>query len=78
MKKVSRFGEKPKPTVWSGIERQIKKLGLNYMVDPSENSSYRNTPFTISIDAREGITTGVSAQDRTITIRTASNINANP
>lgn len=58
------------------MEKQIKKLGLNYMVDPSENSSSRNTPFTVSIESRTGVTTGVSAEDRAKTILAASNINA--
>lgn len=50
---------------------QIKKLGLNYMVAPHENTSQKGTPFTVSIEAKEGITTGVSAQDRATTILTA-------
>jgi 3,4-dihydroxy 2-butanone 4-phosphate synthase/GTP cyclohydrolase II len=57
-------------------EAQIRKLGLNYMVDPSENTSSRHTPFTVSIEAKEGVTTGVSAIDRARTILAASNSNA--
>ncbi len=50
---------------------QLKKLGLNYMVPPHENTSQRGTPFTISIEAKTGVTTGVSAQDRATTILAA-------
>lgn len=35
------------------------------------NTARRGTPFTVSIEAREGIETGVSAKDRVTTIRTA-------
>lgn len=54
---------------------QLKKLGLIHMVPPHENTSRCGTPFTISIEAREGVTTGVSAHDRATTILTAVNIN---
>ena len=42
-------------------------FGLPPMVQ--NNSSKLNTPFTISIEAKDGITTGVSASDRVTTIR---------
>lgn len=58
------------------MEKQIKKLGLSYMVDPSNNTSSKNTPFTVSIEAKFGVTTGVSAADRSATILAASNANA--
>jgi len=44
------------------------RLELPPMVQ--ENRSAFGTPFTVSVDAREGITTGVSAHDRAVTIRT--------
>lgn len=44
-------------------------LNLPYMV--KENTSSFQTPFTISIEAKEGVTTGVSATDRLKTIQTA-------
>lgn len=50
---------------------QIKKLGLRDMVPHYENNSRHRTPFTISIEAKEGVTTGVSAADRAKTILTA-------
>lgn len=49
-------------------------LDLPYMV--KENTSSFQTPFTISIEAKEGITTGVSAKDRLTTIQVACDTNA--
>jgi 3,4-dihydroxy 2-butanone 4-phosphate synthase len=49
-------------------------LNLPYMV--KENTSSFQTPFTISIEAKEGVTTGVSAKDRLTTIKVAANKNA--
>jgi len=48
-------------------EPQLKRLGLGPMV--GQNRESRRTDFTVSVDAAEGITTGISAQDRTQTIR---------
>lgn len=45
------------------------KLGLRPMV--SRNTAPFGTAFTVSIDAKHGITTGVSAHDRAVTIRKA-------
>jgi 3,4-dihydroxy 2-butanone 4-phosphate synthase / GTP cyclohydrolase II len=39
----------------------------------ARNTSHRQTAFTVSIEAAEGITTGISAQDRVTTIRAAVN-----
>ena len=50
---------------------QAKKLGLTYM--SPVNQSRNKTAFTISIEAKKGITTGISAQDRAKTIKTAIN-----
>jgi 3,4-dihydroxy 2-butanone 4-phosphate synthase len=52
------------------------ELDLPYMV--KENTSHFQTPFTITIEATKGITTGVSASDRIKTIQTACNQNAKP
>jgi len=55
-------------------EDRTRQLGLPMMVE--DNESTFETPFTVSIDAREGITTGISANDRSITIQTAINSQA--
>jgi 3,4-dihydroxy 2-butanone 4-phosphate synthase len=54
----------------------LDRLQLPLMVENNE-SRYR-TAFTVSIEAREGVTTGVSAQDRVTTIRTAIADDAQP
>ncbi|MDP2138086.1 MAG: 3,4-dihydroxy-2-butanone-4-phosphate synthase [Candidatus Didemnitutus sp.] len=48
-------------------EPQLKRLGINPMVQ--QNREALRTAFTVSVDAAEGITTGISAFDRTRTIR---------
>lgn len=50
---------------------QINRLGLPPMA--KHNSSRHETAFTVSIEAREGVTTGISAADRSHTILTAIN-----
>lgn len=50
---------------------QIQRLGLPKMA--KQNSSRHETAFTVSIEAREGVTTGISAADRSHTILTAIN-----
>lgn len=47
----------------------MKRLGLSFM--EKKNIGENHTAFTTSIDARYGITTGVSAEDRTKTIHVA-------
>ncbi|WP_257276422.1 3,4-dihydroxy-2-butanone-4-phosphate synthase, partial [Endozoicomonas sp. SESOKO4] len=47
-------------------------LGLPPMVTSEDNSSGFGTPFTVSIEAAEGVTTGISAHDRARTIRVAA------
>ena len=54
---------------------RIKKLGLPMMA--LNNDSRHQTAFTISIEAREGITTGISAADRAKTISDAINPDKN-
>ena len=52
-------------------KKQIDKLKLPLM--SPINKSRMQTAFTISIEAKRGITTGISAQDRAKTIRAAIN-----
>lgn len=52
------------------------RLGLPLMTN--RNGSRFGTNFTVSIEAREGISTGISAADRATTIRTAVADNARP
>jgi len=57
-------------------EDRIRQLDLPMMVD--DNRSSRSTAFTISIEARKGVTTGISAADRAHTILTAVANGAGP
>jgi len=41
---------------------------LEIPMSPSNNNDKFSTPFTVSIDARDGVTTGVSVEDRMVTI----------
>lgn len=50
-------------------DAELRRLALPPMV--SNNGSRHGTAFTVSIEAREGVTTGVSAADRVATIRAA-------
>ncbi len=50
---------------------RIDNLGLPMMA--VNNSSRHETPFTVSIEAREGVSTGISAADRSLTVATAIN-----
>ena len=54
---------------------QAKRLNLSLM--SPVNQSRNKTAFTISIEARRGITTGISAKDRARTIKIASKKNVN-
>src|SRR3972149_9574260 len=47
--------------------KRLDELGLPLMVD--NNSALHGTQFTVTIDAIEGTTTGISAVDRSLTIK---------
>ena len=55
---------------------RCRQLNLPLMV--SDNASPYHTNFTVSIEAAEGVTTGISAYDRALTIRTAVRPDAKP
>ncbi len=50
------------------IGLRLDELGLSLMVD--KNTAKLRTPFTISVDAVRGTSTGISAHDRAVTVRT--------
>ena len=56
--------------------KKCQELHLPQMVQ--HNTCVNNTAFTISIEAKEGVTTGVSAHDRYVTITTAARADAKP
>lgn len=53
------------------VEHQLRRLGLGPMV--ASNRESQRTDFTVSVDAAEGVTTGISAYDRTRTIQLLAN-----
>jgi len=55
-------------------EEHAQRLGLRPMVE--QNRSRHGTNFTVSIEAAEGIATGISAHDRALTIRIAASAGA--
>ncbi|BBD80789.1 3,4-dihydroxy-2-butanone-4-phosphate synthase [Aerosticca soli] len=57
-------------------EQRARQLGLRPMV--SDNTSPYHTNFTVSIEAAQGVTTGISAHDRARTIQVAVKPDAKP
>ncbi len=57
---------------------QALKLGLSPMVPPEENATAFGCDFTVSVDARRGVTTGISAEDRATTVRLLASPRAKP
>ncbi len=57
-------------------EQRTRQLGLHPMV--SDNTALHHTNFTVSIEAAEGVTTGISAHDRARTIQVAVKSDAKP
>ena len=55
---------------------RLDELGFQMMVD--KNNALHGTPFTVSVDAVEGATTGISAADRALTIKKIINANSKP
>lgn len=58
------------------LGHQLRRLGINPMA--SENRESHQTDFAISVDAAEGITTGISAYDRATTINILAEPNSHP
>jgi 3,4-dihydroxy 2-butanone 4-phosphate synthase / GTP cyclohydrolase II len=59
-------------------DEQVKRLELPLMSAPGRGGPPLGTAFTVTIEAREGVTTGISAADRAHTVRVASNPEAKP
>ena len=49
--------------------KQVQRLGLPLMVKEEDNISPHKTAFTISVEAAQGVSTGISAQDRARTVQ---------
>jgi 3,4-dihydroxy 2-butanone 4-phosphate synthase / GTP cyclohydrolase II len=59
-------------------EEQVARLELPMMSAPGRNGPPLGTAFTVSIEARTGVTTGISAADRAHTIKVAIGRDARP
>jgi 3,4-dihydroxy 2-butanone 4-phosphate synthase/GTP cyclohydrolase II len=58
------------------LGHQLRRLGISPMA--AENRESHGTDFAVSVDAAEGITTGISAYDRAATIRLLGDPDAHP
>ena len=58
------------------VEHQLRRLGISQMVP--ENRESQRTAFAVSVDAAEGISTGISAYDRAKTIAILADPHAQP
>ncbi len=56
----------------------LDRLGLSMMVPPEQNGTRHGTAFTVSVEAAEGVTTGISAYDRAKTIQVLTDPEATP
>jgi 3,4-dihydroxy 2-butanone 4-phosphate synthase/GTP cyclohydrolase II len=48
---------------------RLEELGIPMMVNPDDNGAMFGTAFTVSVEARSGVTTGISAADRAKTVQ---------
>jgi 3,4-dihydroxy 2-butanone 4-phosphate synthase/GTP cyclohydrolase II len=55
---------------------RLDELGLGMMVQ--NNTALLGTPFTVTVDAKKGTTTGISAKDRAITVQALIDPNTKP
>ena len=58
------------------IGRRLDELGIPQMVNRPQD--HMGTAFTVSVDAREGVTTGISAHERALTIQTVLDPKSRP
>jgi len=59
-------------------EEDLERLQLPLMVTNKENEEKLRTAFTVTVDAKEGTTTGVSAEDRAKTVKALSSPDSKP
>ncbi|CAD6243973.1 unnamed protein product [Miscanthus lutarioriparius] len=59
-------------------EDDLERLNLPLMVTTKENEEKLCTAFTVTVDAKEGTTTGVSAKDRAKTVMTLASPDSKP
>ncbi|KAL9244901.1 hypothetical protein vseg_018617 [Gypsophila vaccaria] len=59
-------------------EEDLERLQLPLMVSSKDNEDKLSTAFTVTVDAKRGTTTGVSAKDRAITVRALASRDSKP
>ncbi len=59
-------------------EEQVERLQLPLMKSPNRSGPTLGTAFTVSVEARSGVTTGISAADRAHTTRLAASPDCRP
>ncbi|MEO7112875.1 MAG: 3,4-dihydroxy-2-butanone-4-phosphate synthase [Polyangiaceae bacterium] len=59
-------------------EEQVERLALPMMTTPGRGGPPLGTAFTVSVESRTGVTTGISAADRAHTMRVAASPNCVP
>ena len=59
-------------------EEQVDRLALPMMTTPGRGGPPLGTAFTVSVEARTGVTTGISAADRSHTMRLAASPSCHP
>lgn len=78
-KAINFFLEKGRGVVCVPLMRErAEELNLPPMVPEGENTEVTHCEFTVSVDAKRGTTTGVSAYDRAVTIRALVNPRTRP
>lgn len=77
--KINFMAKEARGLICLALHRDIaESLNLSLMVPESENGTGQKTAFTVSIEAKTGVTTGISAFDRCRTIQVAVNPDAKP
>lgn len=64
--------------VYCPLCRDLDRLQIPLMVSSAENEELLYTAFTVTVDARHGTTTGISASDRTATVKALANRASQP
>jgi len=70
--KINFMAKEARGLICLALDREsISRLNLPMMGDSTKTSAKLSTAFTVSIEARNGVTTGISAADRAQTVRVA-------
>ena len=56
----------------------LDRLRIPLMIPPYDNEEAMSTAFTVTVDLREGTTTGISASDRAVTLRALASADSKP